>query len=352
MPTDSVKSCNYCGRYGHSEAACHKKQADEARSRNHKQNTQKVQILKKEVVTPAEQKEKPIMYVQEEVSEQEDEKVLMKRSATGEPVQKQVRFEEERGQTQDQGQVLDASRTTRRRVFTPKERPQKKTSGLRKNDTRQKSAIQALGERAERYDFLNSLARAPAGITFGQFANGDVDKVRKELQKIIAKKVTRSVVNVTSEDGQRQVPPNLHQFVRLSVYSEPVYGLLDSGAIANVMSDTLADKLRWNLAPTKRRIVVADGSIGDCAGILEEILVSFGNIVMRLNFMLIKSFPYDVIIGSPILVDMCACIDLYHQTVKVRKDGTTETLNLVYEAEMYEDTEDELTTDTKSDIGE
>ncbi len=48
---------------------------------------------------------------------------------------------------------------------------------------------------------------------------------------------------------------------------------------------------------------------------------------------------------------MCACIDLYHQTVKVRKDEKIETLNLVYEPEMYEDTEDELTTDTESDIG-
>ena len=45
----------------------------------------------------------------------------------------------------------------------------------------------------------------------------------------------------------------------LSVYSEPVYGLLYSGAIPNVMSDTLAKKLRLQLSPTKRRIDVADG---------------------------------------------------------------------------------------------
>ncbi len=51
------------------------------------------------------------------------------------------------------------------------------------------------------------------------------------------------------------------------------------------------------------------------------------------------------------MVDICACMDLYHQTVKMRKDDKTETLNLVYESEMYEDTEDELTTDTESDIG-
>ncbi len=118
------------------------------------------------------------------------------------------------------------------------------------------------------------------------------------------------------------------------------------------MSDSLAEKLGLHLSTTKRRIVVADGSTGECAGILQEIPVSFGNIVVRLDFMVIKSLPYDLIIGSPTLVEMCACIDLYHQTVKVRKDGKTETLNLVYEPEMYEDTDEELTTDTESDIGE
>ncbi len=126
---------------------------------------------------------------------------------------------------------------------------------------------------------------------------------------------------------------------------------MDSGAIPNVMSDTLAEKLSLKLSPKNRRIVVADGFTRDCAGVLEEIPVSIRNIVVRLNFMVIKLLTYDLIIGSPTSVDKCACIDLYHQTVTVRKNGKTETLKFVYEPEMYEETEDELTTDTESDIG-
>ncbi len=72
--------------------------------------------------------------------------------------------------------------------------------------------------------------------------------MRNELQKIIAKKVTRPEVNVTSKDGERKFLPNRHQVVKITVYSERVYGLLDSGAIPNVMSDTLAEKLRLKLA--------------------------------------------------------------------------------------------------------
>ncbi len=297
------------------------------------------------------QKKNAIMYVQEELSEQEDDKVLIKRFASGESEQKQVRFEETTGQVQDQGQVSGAARVRRRPMFTPKEKPHRK-KGPKKKSTRWKSAIEALIVRAERYDFLNSLTRSPAGITFGQIANGDVDKVKKELQNIIANMVTRSAVNVTSEYGQSRVPPNRHQVVKLSVYSEPVYGLLDSGAILNFMSDMLAEKLRLQFSPKKRRILVADGSTRDCAAILEEILASFGEFVVRLKFIVIKSLRYELIIVSSTLVDMCDCIDLYHQTVKVRKDEKMETLNLVYEPEMYEDTEDELTTDTESDIGE
>ncbi len=78
------------------------------------------------------------------------------------------------------------------------------------------------------------------------------------MQKITAKKVTRSAANATSEDGQLKFPPNLHQIVKLSVYSGPMYGLFDSEAVQIVMSGTLPDKLRLQLSPTKRCIAVAD----------------------------------------------------------------------------------------------
>ena len=122
------------------------------------------------------------MYVQE-VSEHDDEK-LMKRFASGELAQKEVRFGEGAGQVQYQGHVLGATRIRRRLAFTPKGKRRKKTGGLWKKDSIQNSAIQVLGECVERYEFLNSLAKAPARIKFGQIANGDVDKVRKELPKI------------------------------------------------------------------------------------------------------------------------------------------------------------------------
>ena len=184
----------------------------------------------------------------------------------------------------------------------------KKASGTKKNDSCRNSAIQILGERVERYNFLKSLACAPAGITFGQIANEGVDNVKKELQRIFAKKVKRTSVNATGEGNRHPSKPNHHQVVKLAVFSEAVYGLLDSGAIPNVMSDKLTKKLRLEISPTERSIIVADGNSGSCSGSISGIPVSFGSIVMRLDFSVIASVPYDLIICAPTLVEMHASL--------------------------------------------
>lgn len=54
-------------------------------------------------------------------------------------------------------------------------------------------------ERVERYRFLKSLMCAPDGINFEQIANGDVDGDRKELLKIIEKKMKRTSIHVAGE---------------------------------------------------------------------------------------------------------------------------------------------------------
>ena len=129
--------------------------------------------------------------------------------------------------------------------------------------------------------------------------------MKKELQKIIAKKVMRTSVNVAGEYDRGPSPPNRHQAAELAMYSEAVYGLLDSGAISNVMSDKLANKLRLELSPTERRSIFADGTLGSCASGMP---VSFGSIVMNLDLLVIASVPYDLIISSSTLVEMRACI--------------------------------------------
>ena len=85
-----------------------------------------------------------------------------------------------------------------------------------------------------------------------------------------------------------------------------------------------------------------------------DVPVGFGKVVVHLKFMVIEAVPYDLIIGTPALVQIPARIDMYSQTVQVRKDRKIQVLNLVHEPEVFDDTDDELTTDTDSetDAGE
>ena len=113
-------------------------------------------------------------------------------------------------------------------------------------------------------------------------------------------------MNVAGEGDRGPPPSNRHQVVELAAYSEAVYGLLDSESIPNVMSDKLAINSRLELSPTERRITVADGTSGSCAGSISGTPFGFGSIVMRLDFLVIASILYEWILVAPTLVEMRA----------------------------------------------
>ena len=114
----------------------------------------------------------------------------------------------------------------------------------------------------------------------------------------------------------------------------------------------VSKKLWLELCPTERCRIVADGTSGSCTGSISGVPVSFVSIVMHLDFSVIASVPYDLIIGAPTLVEIRECIDLYHQTVTIRNHCKTEVLNLVYKPESWDRTDEELTTESESDIWE
>ncbi len=64
--------------------------------------------------------------------------------------------------------------------------------------------------------------------------------------------------------------------------------------------------------------------------------------------------PYNLIIDTLTLGQIRARIDRCSPKVQVMKYGNDEVLNLIYEPEVFDDTDDELTTDTESetDVGE
>ena len=353
--------CTYCGKHGHTANACYTKQRDEeARTRLQTQATP-VTVLKRDDETKPGEGDKSVLVMTTTV--EEEEVMAMPRDTSGLPPNKRVRVDVEGDEVLVDNNQANNQRPLRRRpTFTTpgwappprRSKPSKTKGGKKPGSSKKKSVVQEMTKRVEQYDLVTSLAQASAGITFGQIARGDVDDVRKELQEVFSAKGKKKSVNAVGEHGNGFVPPNRHQVVRLTVHSEHVYALLDSGAIPNVMSLELARKLKLELRPSSRRIIVADGSTNACEGIVDSVPVGFGNIVKKLRFMVIKSVPFHLIIGAPTLVLMCTSIDLYHHTVKIWYSGQTETLSLEYEPEFGDDTEDDFTSDStkEDDIGE
>ncbi len=116
------------------------------------------------------------MYVSTaENEEMPEDAVLMKRWASGELAQKQVRFEEPAIHSDLADTPLASTTIRRRQTYTRTVALRKERGSSKKKDNRKKSPIEQFGERTEQCDFLNSLTRAPAGITLGQLENGDIE---------------------------------------------------------------------------------------------------------------------------------------------------------------------------------
>ena len=130
--------------------------------------------------------------------------------------------------------------------------PKKNRKGVKKSSN--KMIITEIGKRVEKYDLLNNLAQAQAGIIFGHIARGDIDFAKNELQKILSGKMSRTIVNFAGKDEVRGVSMSRHLLVRGQIYSKSTMALFDSGAIPNIMSHKMVKKLHLRMQPTKRSI--------------------------------------------------------------------------------------------------
>lgn len=156
-------------------------------------------------------------------------------------------------------------------------------------------------------------------------------------------------MNVADEEDDEHNPPSRHQLVQLTVYSEPVYALLDSGATPDVMSTSLAQKLKLQVEPTNCRFIVVNGASEIVEGVVTNVPVGFGVIVSHLKFLVLDSVPFDLIISDPIQIKVRIKIDMYLSTVKVRANGKIETLNLEYEPGFGEGSDGDFTSASDTD---
>ena len=182
----------------------------------------------------------------------------------------------------------------------------------------------ALQEHVGKYNVVSELARAPSGLTFGQLVRRDAEAVRREINGLLARKARRR----PGFAGHVELRTRQLRVTTVRVYGTTAHALLDSGAVPNIMSPNLVQKLSLTPKATAKHITVANGKNSACVGILDQVPVSFGSLVSKMDFLAVSGAPYGVIIGLPALEEIQACIDLGQQHFEVTANNQKVRLGL------------------------
>ena len=103
----------------------------------------------------------------------------------------------------------------------------------KKKNVSKKAALQ------EHVNVVSELANAPSGLTCGQRVRGDAEGARREIKRLLSRKLGRS----RRFAGHTDVFPRRLRVITVQVYGTDAQALLDSGAVPNIMSPYLMKRL-------------------------------------------------------------------------------------------------------------
>ena len=273
------------------------------------------------------------------VTESTDKEVVAatKRNATGEALPKQARTASgvpipslPNPPTSPASKHMDLSKSPQLVTRARRQKPK----GKRKIRARKAGIPDHVGK----YDVLTELSRAPSGLTFGQLIRGDAEEAKVEIRKVLSKtaRAGKSAGNsVIAQVGS--VHHRRLKVVPVKVYSSITQALLDSGAVPNLMSASLAGVLSLAPEATTKKITVADGTNAVVRGFLTEISVSFSNFTVRLDFLVVEGTPVDIIIGCPALEMLQARLDMGEQHVTITIGDQSVQMSFEYDQYRMQD---------------
>lgn len=269
-----------------------------------------------------------------------------KRSADREPLPKLVQAD-----AMDLDKILNPfilGQTPPQIILKP---PKEKTRKSKTRGTKKMDEIGSITERAALYDVVSALTNAASGLSFGQILQGEVFRVQKELRKLFGKNTSRrkEILTKRSERKSREIL----KVCPLTVHGQGVYSLLNTGAVPNLISTSLAKQLGLTFSYTKETITLADGTMTICHGAVRNIPVVFGELKTKMNFLVVDGVPIGVLIGIPEMEKLNKHIDLGGQYVELtigRKSVRVgleldHTINKVQEDESEDEN---LTTDSST----
>ena len=156
-----------------------------------------------------------------------------------------------------------------------------------------------------KYNVVAELSNAPVGLTFGHLMRGDAEEAKEEILRLLADSNTRKSVAASASATPRHL-----KVVAVRVFRTNVQALLDTGAVPNLLSTSLAYELGLTVKPTTKNITVINGKRSICRGLVENVPVSFAGIRVSMDFLVVDGMLFDVIIRSPALESLHAQLDL------------------------------------------
>ncbi len=199
--------------------------------------------------------------------------------------------------------------------------------------SKRKSLIDTLGHRVQKHDLINSLLQEIAGITLGRILQSEVDFAKKDLERILSRRKTRSSVNFADEGEVHRISMSRLVMVRVKVYSEDTLALFESVVIPNDMSVGMFHKLNVRTTPKRRRIKVAKFDLEPCLRALTRVPVVTCELTVAQGCRVIEELIYYVAIGFPVIIKLRARLDYYRMLFKIHFKVDSEILNYGYERE-------------------
>lgn len=169
---------------------------------------------------------------------------------------------------------------------------------------------------------------------------GDADRAQKNLRKAIKDQSVRKNVVVPLTSAPKRLI-----IVIVQIHGHQTQALLDSGAVPNLLSTDIRDRMGTEMKDSLKKLTVANGDVSGTVGSVTELRVGFDQFQVLLSFLAIDNPSFEVIIGLLTLKTLQAGIHLGTQTVTVRCDQ--EEIKLCLDYELSHNLRAEAGTDSK-----
>ena len=195
--------------------------------------------------------------------------------------------------------------------------------------------------------FLDIFKKIEINIPFAEVIN-QMPTYAKFLKEILSKKrkiAKEGIVNLTatcSAVTQQKLPAKMKDPGRFTIPCsigkyEFKKALCDSGASINLMPLSVVQRLSLGkLTPTAITLQIADRSMAQPEGVLEDVLVKVGKFIFPVYFVIMKmeeNTQVPLLLGRPFLATGAALIDVQkgELTLRVGNEGVHFNLNMSFE---------------------